>query len=201
MFFNLAQLLREPTGAERTYPLDADVPATADEAPPSHVTGAVRFVRTHRGLLAYTKLDAITRDTCSRCLGSIEMPLQVTAEDEFLPTVDVTTGAPLVPPEDDSVFLIDEHHHLDLTEAVRQALVTALPMQAVCRVDCAGLCPRCGADLNQSACVCPTDEIDARWSALTGLAQGEPEPADGNPPPPPVPLRPGANRPHRANHR
>jgi uncharacterized protein len=86
-----------------------------------------------------------------------------------VPTVDVTSGAPLPAPEEASTFTIDEHHILDLTEAVHQYAVIALPMKALCDEDCAGLCPSCGRDLNQGPCDCPPQEVDARWSELTKL--------------------------------
>jgi uncharacterized protein len=45
----------------------------------------------------------------------------------------------------------------------------ALPMSVLCRDDCAGLCPRCGADLNEGSCDCTDDEMDPRWAALEAL--------------------------------
>jgi uncharacterized protein len=197
VLFNVAQLLRESTGAERTYAIDADVPSVAEDSTPAHAAGTVRFVRTHRGLLAYVRLDAILRDTCSRCLGPAETPVRVGVEEEFLPTVDVNTGAPLPPPEDEDAgaFLIDEHHHLDLTEAVRQALVTEQPMQPLCQDECAGLCPQCGADLNQGRCACPTEEIDVRWAALIGLPAAGQVPAVSGQPSSPTPSQRRDGRP------
>lgn len=170
MLFNVAQLLREPIGAERTATIEGDVPVGDDDALVSHIQGTARLVRTHRGLLVYIDFVGVARDLCSRCLRAAETPVQVHAEEEFFPTIDVTSGAPLPKPPDGSVFLIDENHHLDLTEAVRQAFVMAQPMQLLCRPDCVGLCPRCGADLNSGPCACPQTEIDPRWAALSRLA-------------------------------
>lgn len=172
MLFNVAQLLQEPIGAERTSEIDASVPATDRDAPDSAVSGSVRLTRTNRGLLAYAELDAAARDTCGRCCQPVEMPIHLSLREEFLPTVDVHTGQPLPPldeGEDAEAFRIDEHHHLDLTEAVRQALMTQLPMRPLCRPDCAGLCARCGADLNEGPCGCPDEPSDDRWSILRGL--------------------------------
>lgn len=171
MLFNVAQLLQEPIGAERVYPVDAAVPGAGDVSG-TDVRGTVRLTRTNRGLLAYAELDAVARDTCGRCLRPTEQPLHLSLREEFLPTVDVHTGQPLPPldeGEDSDVFRIDEHHHLDLGEAVRQSLVTQQPMQALCRPDCAGLCATCGADLNLGRCACPEEAVDDRWSALRGL--------------------------------
>ncbi len=48
---------------------------------------------------------------------------------------------------------------------IRDAVVTSLPFAPLCRADCAGLCARCGADLNLEPCVCPP-QTDVRWAAL-----------------------------------
>lgn len=175
VLFNVAQLLQEPIGAERVYELAGQqVAGVAEEVPPSDLSGTVRLVRTNRGLLAYADLDAVARDVCSRCLGPAETPMHVTVEEEFLPSVDVHTGQPLPRAAvDDDAFLIDEHHHLDLTEAVRQTLVMEQPMRPLCREDCAGLCEHCGADLNLGNCNCPEESVDSRWAALRGLAAHE----------------------------
>jgi uncharacterized protein len=172
VLFNVAQLLQEPIGAERLYSVDASIPGGEADSPESDVQGSVRLTRTNRGLLAYAELDAVARDACSRCLRPTEMPLHLSLQEEYLPTVDVHTGQPLPPldeGEDAEAFRIDEHHHLDLTEAVRQALVTQQPMRPLCRPECAGLCPRCGADLNEGPCGCPEEPVDDRWSILRGL--------------------------------
>jgi uncharacterized protein len=75
----------------------------------------------------------------------------------------------LPPPDDPGSFTIDEHHILDLTEAIRQYIVTAMPMKSLCREDCAGLCPTCGKDLNQGKCGCKQEELDPRWAELLKL--------------------------------
>jgi uncharacterized protein len=171
VLFNVSQLLQEPIGAERTYRVEGTVAAADDEDAPVEVRGGVRLLRTNRGLLAYGELDARARDACSRCLRPVETPVHLTLEEEFLPTVDVTTGQPLPRPADDAgaYFEIDAHHHVDLTEAVRQALVMNEPMRPLCRPECAGLCSQCGADLNEGPCACPEQPADDRWAALRAL--------------------------------
>lgn len=176
VLFNVAQLLQEQIGAERVYQVDASIPGAESDTQETDVRGMVRLTRTNRGLLAYAELDAVVRDTCGRCLRPTEQPLHVSLREEYLPTVDVHTGQPLPPldeGEDAETFRVDEHHHLDLSEAVRQALVTQQPMRPLCRADCAGLCPSCGADLNESACACPEEPVDDRWSILRGLQVSE----------------------------
>ncbi|MBM4142088.1 MAG: hypothetical protein FJ225_00625 [Lentisphaerae bacterium] len=61
---------------------------------------------------------------------------------------------------------------VDLTPAMREAILLAFPSHPVCRAQCRGLCPQCGANLNAGRCGCrPTEEV--RWAALDGLDEGE----------------------------
>ena len=48
-----------------------------------------------------------------------------------------------------------------------------VPMKPLCRPDCKGLCPECGADLNEGACSCGEAKVDSRWAALAALKSGE----------------------------
>ena len=68
-------------------------------------------------------------------------------------------------------FRIDDQQHLDLSEAVRQYERSALPLRALCRPDCAGLCPVCGQDLNERACGCERVANDGRWAGLATLGE------------------------------
>jgi len=175
MRFHVAQLLRDGVGATRSYEVhEADVVVT-DDGSRSLVEGTVGLLRTKSGILAEATLRLHYPEVCSRCLIPIEVPLELHIEEEYQPIVDVLTGAASPRPEDSSAFLIDEHHVLDLTEAVRQYRLLAAPMQPLCRPDCAGLCPVCGQNLNESSCACPHDEYDPQWSVLAKLARGEPE--------------------------
>jgi uncharacterized protein len=59
---------------------------------------------------------------------------------------------------------------LDLHAWARDALALALPAKVLCRDDCAGLCPRCGADLNAAGAEHHHErEPDPRWAKLSEL--------------------------------
>ena len=68
--------------------------------------------------------------------------------------------------DESDVFVLDPGaRSLDLRQAVREEWLLNAPAFSLCREDCKGLCPRCGADLNQGSCDCPP-AIDGRWDAL-----------------------------------
>ncbi|RKX30915.1 MAG: DUF177 domain-containing protein, partial [Verrucomicrobia bacterium] len=52
---------------------------------------------------------------------------------------------------------------------LREALVLRIPIYPLCREDCRGLCPRCGANLNREQCTCAPEEAESRWDVLDKL--------------------------------
>ena len=109
---------------------------------------------------------------CSRCLE----PVPWSVAEDFSVKYHMPESAPLeaetgLDREDlDISFLLGEE--LDLKELAAEQTLLAMPMRILCRPNCAGLCPRCGANLNQvDDCGCKP-EIDPRWEALADLAGG-----------------------------
>ena len=166
LLYNVSGLVKEPIGATRAYDIDEDMSLDSGTR---HVTGRAAMLRTGDGVLVSVRLRGVEHDRCSRCLGDVELPLAIEFDEEFFSTVDGRTGAALPPPEDPDAFRIDEQQVLDLDEAVRQWWTASVPMQPLCRVDCAGLCPRCGKDLNDGPCSCQPEE-NGRWAVLGQLA-------------------------------
>ncbi len=58
---------------------------------------------------------------------------------------------------------------IDLDPLVREQLVLSLPAYPVCREACTGLCPVCGANLNERECGCDRHVPDPRWAGLKNL--------------------------------
>jgi uncharacterized protein len=56
-----------------------------------------------------------------------------------------------------------------LEDALREQVLLALPLKVICREDCKGLCPHCGANLNDGQCSCADGVDDPRWTALKDL--------------------------------
>jgi uncharacterized protein len=56
-----------------------------------------------------------------------------------------------------------------LEDALREQVLLEAPIRAICREDCKGLCPHCGANLNQQQCSCAEPLEDPRWAALKDI--------------------------------
>ncbi len=177
--FNVAGLLGSVPGTDRRYEItDARLDLPDDLRLARPINGNVRLSRTSRSILADADLTTALQGTCSRCLRPVVEPVHVEIREEALPTIDLHTGLPLDTSAEPDALRIDDHHVLDLGVPVGEAISMAEPIAPLCRPDCRGLCPVCGADLNDN----PThehldDQIDPRLSALAGW-----HPADADEP-------------------
>ncbi|MGD9144968.1 MAG: DUF177 domain-containing protein [Anaerolineae bacterium] len=178
MRYNVAQLLRGPTGSRRQFDLSEEIgDLDPDLEPLRPLVGSIELLRTSQGILVTGKLGTRIRTACRRCLQSADVDVELDLEEEFYPIVQIG-DAPIeeIPDEDyDEALLINEFHTLDLHEVVRQGLWLAVPMEALCRLDCAGLCPKCGGNRNLGECSCRETDIDPRWAALQALLAEEQE--------------------------
>ena len=157
---HVADLLRHP-GSRREEHLRARLPGLAVSA--SHVPdGEVALdvvldsVR-EGGLLATGTAVASWEGECRRCLkpitGELRASFQELFEDE--------------PTEGESYPL--GHEQVDLEPLAREAVLLELPQAPLCTEDCRGLCPRCGADLNEAPDHHHDEDRDPRWAALDAL--------------------------------
>jgi uncharacterized protein len=106
-------------------------------------------------------LATIVRGECRRCLAPVAVPLSADVGALF-------TQDPEALEDPDSYPLAPDATEIDVTPAVREELILAVPGYVLCREDCRGLCPRCGQDLNAGPCGC-APAAEPRWQALESL--------------------------------
>lgn len=137
------------TGVRLGMPLRVDLRATEAQS------GEIVVRGTLKGTLA---------QECRRCLDPVETPLDEEVTFVFAPP-EALGG------EDDGEMraLPAGQREVDLAEPVREEVILAAPPYVLCEPGCKGLCPRCGADLNETTCECVVDEPDPRWDALRSL--------------------------------
>lgn len=175
MRISVSQLLKKPAGTVRWHDLSADIRGIDDDLDIQELlTGRLKLLRTASGILVTGALQTASQLQCCRCLEPFSTPIRLEIEEEFHPSVDILTGAEVPVTEgEEEATTIDEHHILDLTEIVRQAIFLALPMRPLCKENCAGLCVQCGQNLNERQCECVTEAADARLEILKQLVKSE----------------------------
>ncbi len=136
---NVAQLLKEPVGATRIADVHLERLALDESSVATDVAARVRLTRVIEGILADGQMSGKIELECVRCLDLFTLEFAGEFEADFRPSVDVRTGVPLYVPEHEDIFVIDNNHELDLDELLRQTAIVSMPMQALCREDCAGI--------------------------------------------------------------
>ena len=134
------------------------------------------------GILATGMISGHVVGTCDRCLDPAEFDISGEVDEYFLfkePDQPIEVGD-----DEDEVdyALVGDDHTIDLTEALASALLMETPYVVLCREDCAGLCPVCGANLNKEDCGhaaqiearCEQDRLDASpFAVLKNLELGD----------------------------
>jgi len=111
------------------------------------------------GVVARGEVVAQWEGGCRRCLVTVRGELRASVLEVFERTPHPEQTYPMVGDE------------LDLEPLARDAVVLELPLAPLCKQGCLGLCPLCGADLNEGGCGCSADGGYPRWAALDVLRQ------------------------------
>lgn len=160
-----------PEGLDIALPEDAlDLGEPADTWDgPATVQAELHLGRSGRGVLISGSFEGEIALICSRCLDSFRFRMQ----DRFhLYCEKGAEGPPeqereLTDDELDVTYL--EEGRINTDQLLRETILLGLPVQPLCHEDCRGLCPRCGANLNQGACACRDARVDPRLQVLRKL--------------------------------
>ena len=157
---NVAEIRRHLTG-KKPLQFDAE-PAELDIAKTElPVAGKIRIVgiriREMQILLLQARVSARVNRMCSRCLKEFTADSSAEVVEKYYPS-----GSPGV--ENDAY--VYEADIVDITEPLRESLLLAEPLRVLCKEDCLGICPVCGADRNVHPCSCDTVTVDPRLAAL-----------------------------------
>lgn len=173
MLIHLDQVREEPFSWDETQsvsPQDLDRPELLALSP-VRWQGQVVFADPGfylKGRLSYEQTLA-----CIRCLTQIVEP----TETEVELMVEVlrhghSTGGERELKETELGLITVEGEILETDPILYEQLQLGIPMKPLCRPDCQGLCPVCGADRNVTACSCAESKGDARWAALAAVYGG-----------------------------
>ncbi len=157
---NVGFLLSDNVTAAHSHDSHLDFPSVrvADDLTIDYINGPLRLSRTKEGILVQADFRIGIVDQCYRCLKSFNREVEVHIEELF-------TYGPSVSAE----FWINADGILDLGPLVREEVIIEASHRTLCQIDCHGICPYCGKNLNDGPCDCVHDDIDPRLAKLREL--------------------------------
>jgi len=177
MEFLICELEREPVEFETEIRQGAiDFGEEAGQVGNLATSGRAELIHEHRGpkevvpdIRLRGRYAGRFEVSCARCLEPVEIPLSADFDLIFRPL-----GADAGPPERSITASETEigYYRKDsllLEDVLREQVLLSLPVRTLCKPDCEGLCPSCGANRNLQPCSCGEEKTDPRWEALTGL--------------------------------
>ncbi|MFN8186989.1 MAG: DUF177 domain-containing protein [Gaiellales bacterium] len=128
---------------------------------PSAPEAELGLTRVASGTMFELAFTARLHGPCVRCLAPAELSVRVRDRQYQAAS----------PEGDETVVPYLEDDRLDLSRWAHDAVALEVPEKILCRSDCAGLCPGCGANLNVEACRCEPAGADPRWDKLAELRE------------------------------
>jgi uncharacterized protein len=177
MDFKISELEREPAEFDlQLEPGAVELGEEAQQVGKLGATGRAEVIHEHRGpreIVADIRLKGSYKGAfqvpCARCVEPVEIPLAAEFDLIFRP-LGVDAGAAersISAPETEIGYY--QGDSLALEDVLREQVLLSLPVRTLCKEDCKGLCPRCGANRNTHPCKCEEGPNDPRWEALAGL--------------------------------
>lgn len=177
MEFIVSELEREPVEFDlELAPGAIDFGDQAEQEGPLATSGRAEVLHEHRGpkeiipdIRLRGKFAGRLLAPCARCVEPVEVPLAAEFDLIFRP-VGADSDAPersITAPETEIGYY--QKDSLLLEDVLREQVLLTLPVRTLCKPDCKGLCPRCGANRNNQKCTCEEGPADPRWEALAGL--------------------------------
>lgn len=159
---NVTNALKNP-GQEFAFTADAvleEMEVLGDPVRFENIAASGTYFGSGESISLEVKVTATVVSRCARCLEEVVLPITAEMHADFAHEPD---------PEDPDQYCF-EASTLELTDAIRDALVLELPLRFLCSEDCKGLCSQCGTNLNTGTCTCHKGDDDMNpFAALRSL--------------------------------
>jgi len=130
------------------------------------VTLKLNINKTGTKVLIKGIIQTLVELECSRCLEDFLCHIDESFTVTFLPYFERPKDPDLELDTEDLDISFYDGQLIDLTELVREQIILSVPMNPICKVNCRGLCPECGKNLNEGRCTCSSIRGEMRWPKL-----------------------------------
>jgi uncharacterized protein len=168
LLLDLSAIAQEP-GARGSFTYSLSLPRGEGLVCKGPVEVSLEVYNSGRALVVRGLFRGKVLLACARCLEEVAIDIKGKIQEEFSLPVPGRAELGLIDQVEpvESAFA-DEV--LNVSELARQQLLLSLPLQALCRPSCKGLCASCGENLNVKECDCPKASGHPAWQALRDLA-------------------------------
>jgi uncharacterized protein len=177
MFFSIQELEKQRMEFDQEFrPGAIEFGPDLRQKGPLRSNGHAELIEEHRGhkqtvedVRIVGSLSAQMEVACARCLEPVSQAVGRQFDLLYRPLgvdrrgVEVSINTP------ETEIGYYEGDGILLEDVLREQVLLALPLKAVCSDACKGLCPQCGRNLNTGACDCAQPAVDSRWEALKDL--------------------------------
>lgn len=125
------------------------------------IQGTFSCVDDQENILLCGTMQTVTHARCAKCLEDASYPIDLSFREMFVKDAD--------PDDPDAEAFAYRGHTISLEGFATALLIPELPMRFLCKEDCKGLCPACGANLNLGGCNCGAAGKDNPFAALQQL--------------------------------
>jgi uncharacterized protein len=108
---------------------------------------------------------------CARCLDEISEEISRDFDLFYRPAKELTEEEAVRLKDEDTEVGFFQGEGMFLSDILAEQMLLILPMKVICRSDCRGLCPHCGANMNSEPCHCEARSMDPRLAPLARLKQ------------------------------
>ena len=157
-------------------PGEIDFGSEVRQVGPLQTDGHAELIREHHGgnesiddIRLVGKLDGRVEVSCARCLEPVEIPISRSFDLLYRPLESERGSDEVAINEAETEIGFYSGDSMDLEDSLREQILLAVPIKTLCRYDCKGLCPTCGANRNEELCSCDQSKPDLRWAALGDL--------------------------------
>lgn len=157
---NVGFIVAQSAGFSRDFPFDLPQINIPPDLRLTSLAGMVRATRTPQGILLQGEFITQIALECVRCLTDFQQSLKVDFTELYAFSQRFMTDSGLIMPETGII---------DLEPVLREYILLEIPISPLCRLDCKGLCPVCGNNLNESTCYHEDDSGDPRLATLKSL--------------------------------
>ncbi len=157
---NVGFIVHEEIGYSHMFPLEHDKVILGEDLVVENINGMILIDRAQQGLVVQGEFSGETTLECVRCLNTFTHTLHSEWTELYAFNEKSVSESGLLMPDDG---------HIDFTPVLREYALLEIPIKALCKPDCKGLCPECGQDLNVKDCGHKQVDDDSPFSVLKDL--------------------------------